>query len=141
MKVSIKVSVFIFFILSINGCVNSTPTDTASKVAGDFGLNQPCIDMFNAVPVDCKNNPSLCVGMQGYQEVAQGSQMATFVISKDEDDKVRLCTWSAVGFMRGRDYVDNYVLASCERQRLTWMSRNKKSLQACKVYAYDNDIL
>ena len=136
-----KVFFYIIMILIITGCVSATPVETASKVISDFGANQQCIDMFNAGPVNCQQDRKLCVGLVSYQEVAQDSRLASFAIAKDENNNVRLCTWSSAGFLRGRDYVDNFVLSSCEKQRLTLMSRTQSSLLACEIYAHDNDIL
>lgn len=143
----IKIIAFISMFNLVAGCVSVIPPDIKDQISKDFGSNEHCVKMFSATPAECRNYPSVCrdynfvKNIVGYQEPAQDARLASFVVARDDNGVVQMCTWNFAGFLRGRDYLNNSVLSQCEQFRLTYMSKNQKALQACEVYAHDNDIL
>ena len=123
------------------------PGNVVTQLDRDFeGGSENCKAMFKAMPVDCKENPSYCGDYQfnknivSYQDSAQTKE-ASFAVGKTEDNKIAVCSWNSHGTLRGWSSLDKNVLASCERMRLSYMSKNQISLKACEIYAHGNDIL
>ena len=134
-------------ILFLVGCVSAPPQDTISRVQSDLAGATNCIEMFKALPVDCKENPSYCVDLDffnknrvSYQDAAQTMNAVFTVARYDENNSVAICTWNKAGTMRGWKYLESATLAACEKQRLTYMSKNDISLKSCEVYARGNEI-
>ena len=53
---SLMLAVFI-----LASCVSMAPPDVMAKVEKDLAGAPACIEMFRAVPADCKANPSYCI--------------------------------------------------------------------------------
>ena len=130
-----------------SGCVTVTPPEVLSLIEKDFDGAPNCVAMFKALPKDCRDNPSYCLdfnynkNIQSYQDAAQTTN-ASFVISRyEENNKVALCNWNRAGTLRGWTYLDNITLSSCEKSRLTFMSKTNTPLKQCEVYAHGNKVL
>ena len=139
----------LFFLipLILCSCISMVPENVVTQLDRDFeGGSENCKAMFMAMPVDCKENPSYCIDYQfnknivSYQDAAQ-TTIASFAVAKTEDNKIAVCSWARHGSLRGWSSLDKYALASCERMRLTDMSKRQISLKACEIYAHGNDIL
>ena len=125
----------------LSGCVAMPPVDLTQRVRSDLAGVPDCAKMFLAVPVDCRSDRSLCVGgILSYQEDAQGVKNAIFAVAETEGNSVKACSWTSAGFARGWSYVENSALASCERARISHMSKTGELLKSCRVYARDNNI-
>jgi len=128
-------------------CVSVAPPDVMARVEQDLAGVPTCIEMFRAVPADCKANPSYCLDVDffnknivSYQEGAQTAN-AVFAVSRyEETNFVALCNWNRAGTLRGWKYIESNVLAACEKSRLTFMSKNNTSLKSCEIYARGNEI-
>jgi hypothetical protein len=134
-------------LLTLVSCVGMVPDSVIGQLKKDFeGAPDYCIGMFMNRGLECKDNPSWCVdynlarNVQSYQDAAQ-TMLASFAVARKEDNTIALCTWNRQGTFRGYDSLDKLLLSSCERVRLTYMSKNQISLKKCEIYAHGNDIL
>ena len=130
--------------ITLAGCVSAPSEDLQVKASV---LSASCKDMFLAGPADCRANPSFCSSYNGvpnvlsYQDAAQGAQNAVFAVVEYENGEVATCNWTAAGFLRGWDYVENRALATCERSRMTLIDKTGRALKPCRIFARDNEVL
>ena len=130
-------------LMCLTGCV-ALPDEQLIGAAAP--LSEYCKKMFLATGIDCPSDRSLCAsnGFQNvisYQESAQGAENAVFAVVEDSSGKVASCNWSTAGFMRGMEYLENRALATCERTRMTLISKTGNEYRACRIFARNNDVL
>ena len=138
-----------FLVLSsffLTSCISMVPENVVGQLTKDFVGAERCMGMFMALPKDCRENPSWCVDLDffnknivSYQDGAQ-TMLASFAVARKEDNTVAICNWNRHGTLRGWNTLDKAVLSACEKQRLTYMSKNQISLNKCEIYAHGNEI-